>query len=155
MAVTGMCGRVISRLQWERKANDAEPMSVLIEMWEEVVNWEVRWWCEALEEVKLQDRVVWCWQADLEKKTVELELELMSWAGTSNHRGRNGMEEIKHYHYLSFHLLQRTMANHVVSSPLVSFSTLGKKDLCTQLPQVLCVVIPLPQYIHIFNFFLS
>lgn len=54
------------------------------------------------------------------------------------------MEEIKHYHYLSFHFLQRTMANHVVSSPLVSFSTLGKKYLCTQLPQVLCVVIPPP-----------
>lgn len=155
MAVTGMCGRVISRLQWERKANDAEPMSVLIEMWEEVVNWEVRWWCEAREEVKLQDRVAWMLTGWFGKKTVELELELMSWAGTSNHRGRNGMEEIKHYHYLSFHLLQRTMANHMVSSPLVSFSTLGKKDLCTQLPQVLCVVIPLPQYIHIFNFFLS
>lgn len=54
------------------------------------------------------------------------------------------MEEIKHYHYLSFHLLQRTTANHVVSSPLVSFSTRRKKDLCTQLPQVLCVVIPPP-----------
>lgn len=120
---------------------------------------ERKWWAGRLDggvelERRWNSKTGWrgWWQAASgKKKTVELELELMSWAGTSTHRGRNGMKEIKHYQYLSFHLLQRTMANHVVSSPLVFCSTLGKKDLCTQLPQVLCPPPNISTYLILFH----